>query len=99
MPENKPLSEADIKEYIRQQLRESRYRNPREDRFLRASDLRTRFNISDPTLYRWVKSGQLPVPEYLNSSRVWRLSVIEAAEEVMLASDRRNLNRLEAIDD
>ena len=96
MPENKPLSEKDIKEYVRELLRESLYRDPCEDRFLRASDLRARYNVSDPTLYRWVKSGQLPAPEYLNGARVWRQSILEEAEAVMLSSDQRMLNRLEA---
>jgi predicted DNA-binding transcriptional regulator AlpA len=95
MPENNPLSEADIKEYIRQQLRESRYRNPREDRFLRASDLRKRFSISDPTIFRWTRTGKLPSPQYLNGCRVWRESDIRIAEERMLASDQRMSNRME----
>lgn len=65
-----------------------------QDRFLRAKDIRHRYTISDPTLHRWVKSGKLPKPQYLNSQRVWKQSAIEAAEEKMLASDERVGNRL-----
>ena len=65
-----------------------------QDRFLRAKDIRHRYAISDPTLHRWVKSGKLPKPQYLNSQRVWLQSVIEQAEEKMLASDERVENRL-----
>ena len=66
------------------------------ERFLRARDIRDRYNISDPTLYRWTKAGLLPPPEYLNGVRVWRQSVIEAAEQKMLASEDRMPNRMEA---
>lgn len=64
------------------------------DRFLRAKDVRQRYSISDPTLHRWTKSGKLPTPEYLNSQRVWRESVLLAAEKKMLASEQRVAARL-----
>ena len=64
------------------------------ERFLRAKDIRFRYSISDPTLHRWTKSGKLPEPEYLNGQRVWRESVVVAAEEKMLASDERVATRL-----
>jgi len=66
------------------------------ERFLRAKDIRARYSISDPTLHRWTKSGKLPEPEYMNSQRVWRQSVIEAAEERMLASGERTATRIGA---
>lgn len=66
-----------------------------QDRFLRSKDVRHHFSISDPTLHRWVKSGKLPKPQYLNSQRVWRQSAIEAAEDQMLASGERVETRLE----
>ena len=67
-----------------------------EERFLRAKDIRSRYSISDPTLHRWTKSGKLPTPEYLNGQRVWRQSVIEAAEQKMLDSADRMPNRIGA---
>ncbi len=65
-----------------------------QDRFIRAAEVRQRYSISDPTLHRWVKSGKLPKPQYINSQRVWRASVIEAAEARMLASEERTTNLL-----
>ena len=61
-----------------------------QERFLRAKDLQARYGISHATLYRWVNSGKLPNPEYLNSQRVWRQSVLEIAEAAMLASPERS---------
>ena len=87
-------SDKELKEYIHQLLRESLYKEPREDRFLRAKDIRSRYGISDPTIHRWTSSGKLPKPEYLNGMRVWRQSVIEAAEQQMLDSPERMPNRL-----
>ena len=66
------------------------------ERFLRAGDIRARYSISDPTLFRWTKSGKFPRPEYLNGCRVWRQSVVEAAEVKMLASKERMPNRRSA---
>ena len=67
-----------------------------EERFLRAKDIRSRYNISDPTLYRWTKGGKFPEPEYLKGMRVWRQSVIEVAEQKMLTSEERMPNRMVA---
>lgn len=66
------------------------------ERFLRAKEIRSRYSISDPTLHRWTSSGKFPRPEYLNGMRVWRQSVIEAAEAKMLSSEDRLPNRIGA---
>lgn len=68
----------------------------REERFLRSKDIRARYSISDPTLFRWTRDGKFPEPEYMNGCRVWRQSVVEAAEAKMLTSDERMPNRLGA---
>ena len=68
--------------------------NFQQDPFLRAKDIRTRYGISDPTLYRWAKSGKIPKPEFINGQRVWRQSIIEVAEQKMLSSDDRTAHRL-----
>lgn len=61
-----------------------------QERFLRAKDLQARYGISHATLYRWTYAGKLPKPEFLNSQRVWRQSVIEKAEAKMLARPERS---------
>lgn len=65
-----------------------------QERFLRAKDLEARYGISHATLYRWVNSGKLSKPEYLNNQRVWRQSVLVVAEAAMLASSERADNHL-----
>ena len=65
-----------------------------EDRYLRAAELRTRFSISNPTLHRWISTGKIPQPQYLNLQRVWLQSVIEAAEYAMLNDGLRQENHL-----
>lgn len=65
-----------------------------QERFIRAKEIRARYDISNVTLHRWIKSGKLPQPQYINSQRVWRASVIEAAEAEMLASEERVESRL-----
>jgi predicted DNA-binding transcriptional regulator AlpA len=65
-----------------------------EDHFIRAADVRQRYSISNVTLHRWVKSGKLPKPQYLNSQRVWRKSAIEVAEQLMLNNGQRQDNHL-----
>ena len=59
-----------------------------KERFIRAKEIRTRYSISDPTLFRWCNSGKFPHPEYLNGMRVWRQSVIEEHEMQMLANGK-----------
>lgn len=60
-----------------------------QDRFLRSSDIKTRYSISNPTLHRWIRAGKLPKPKYLNRQMVWRQSAIEVAEKNMLSSKDR----------
>lgn len=67
-----------------------------DERFLRSRDIRARYSISDPTLFRWTKNGKFPKPEFMNGFRVWRQSVVEAAEVEMLASEERMPNRRSA---
>lgn len=56
-------------------------------RWLRATDLQTHFGLKNgysATLWRWVRDGKLPPPQYLNGQRVWRASDILEAEKRML---------------
>jgi len=62
-----------------------------KERFIRAKEIRKRYSISDPTLFRWCNSGKFPHPEYINGMRVWRQSIIEEHEKHMLA-DGKNIN-------
>jgi predicted DNA-binding transcriptional regulator AlpA len=65
-----------------------------QERFIRAKEIRARYDISNVTLYRWINSGKIPQPQFLNSQRVWKQSVLEAAEEKMLSSEDRVESRL-----
>lgn len=49
--------------------------------FLRDTEVAIRYNVSRPTIWRWVKNGQFPKPIKLGmgSSR-WRLTDLEVWE-------------------
>lgn len=64
------------------------YANP--DRLLRATDLQTRFGLKNgysATLWRWVRDGKLPAPQYLNGQRVWRAGDVLEAEKRLLKKE------------
>lgn len=64
-------------------------------RFLTASQVRTRFGeISDMTLWRWIRDGDLrfPQPVVIQRRRFFRLAEIEAFETAAEASNRLEKN-------
>lgn len=65
-----------------------------EDKYLRAKELCERYSISNVTLHRWISTGKIPKPQYLNLQRVWLQSAIDAAEQHMLNSGERQVNHL-----
>lgn len=61
---------------------------PEIQQFVRAKDLKLVFGIkSDATLWRWVKSGKLPAPKYLNGCRVWGVDDVNGAILKLLSSE------------
>lgn len=49
-----------------------------DDRLIRAKELKKFLGVSsDATLWRWVRAGKLPEPQYINACRVWRASDLE----------------------
>ena len=50
---------------------------------IKSNTLCNMFDISVPTLYRWVKSGKLPKPMVANNRRYWKRDEIEAAKDKM----------------
>lgn len=59
----------------------------KDQSFVRAPALRDRWEISDMTLWRWLKAGKIPNPKYINGKRVWLQSDIEQAEQAMFADE------------
>ncbi|NRP96179.1 hypothetical protein XMG59_002298 [Marinobacterium sp. xm-g-59] len=50
------------------------------ERLIRARELKKILGISsDATLWRWIQSGKLPEPNYINACRVWRESDLNDA--------------------
>ena len=47
----------------------------------KARNIREHFRISTATINRWVASGKLPEPQYINNQRVWKFEDIEEAEK------------------
>jgi predicted DNA-binding transcriptional regulator AlpA len=50
--------------------------------YLQSSAVRTRYGVSDMTIWRWLHRGDLgfPVPIRINNRRFWRLTDLEAWE-------------------
>jgi len=60
----------------------------KNERLIRARELKKILGISsDATLWRWVQSGKLPEPSYINACRVWRESDLNEAIECLLSSE------------
>jgi predicted DNA-binding transcriptional regulator AlpA len=58
------------------------------NRWVRAPEIQHHFGLStgySATLWRWVRDGKLPQPQYLNGKRVWRAGDILEAEKNLLA--------------
>jgi predicted DNA-binding transcriptional regulator AlpA len=53
----------------------------------RAPFLRNRYGCSDPTIYRWTKSGKIPKPKYLNGQRVWSDEDIALADKNLISAE------------
>ncbi len=52
-----------------------------------AKAVKARFgNVSDMTIWRWVKSGTLPPPIKINGRKYWRSSTISAKIDELSAS-------------
>lgn len=52
----------------------------KNERLIRARELKKILGItSDATLWRWVRAGKLPEPNYINACRVWRESDLNEA--------------------
>lgn len=56
------------------------------ERFYRAASMRARYDISDPTLYRYIRSGKIPKPHYVNGQRVWSDAQVKEADAAILSS-------------
>ena len=53
----------------------------RARQFLRRKEVLARYNVSNPTLYRWIRAGLFPRPVKLvkgGAASGWRLSALEA---------------------
>jgi predicted DNA-binding transcriptional regulator AlpA len=48
--------------------------------FLQARQVRGRYNVSDMTIWRWLRDLEFPQPVYISRYRYWRLCDIEAWE-------------------
>ncbi|MGB4248548.1 MAG: helix-turn-helix domain-containing protein [Pseudohongiellaceae bacterium] len=49
--------------------------------YLSDKSVAARYDVSRPTVWRWLKEGKLPRPEKLtNGTTRWKLSDLEAAE-------------------
>ncbi|RWD50873.1 MAG: AlpA family phage regulatory protein [Mesorhizobium sp.] len=48
--------------------------------FLQARQVRERYNVSDMTIWRWLRDLDFPQPVYISRYRYWRVSDIEAWE-------------------
>ncbi|RWA76661.1 MAG: AlpA family phage regulatory protein [Mesorhizobium sp.] len=48
--------------------------------FLQARQVRDRYNVSDMTIWRWLREQDFPQPVYIGRLRFWRLSDIEEWE-------------------
>jgi len=48
--------------------------------FLSDKDVAARYSVHRASIWRWVKTGNLPAPIKLNGSTRWKLSDIEAWE-------------------
>jgi predicted DNA-binding transcriptional regulator AlpA len=55
--------------------------------FHRAPFMRARYNCSDPTLYRWTRSGKIPKPRYINGQRVWSDDQVEEADNNLVSDE------------
>ncbi len=53
------------------------------DPFVKAAAVTAHFDITDMTLWRWVKIRKFPKPIYINGIRYWKQSEIEQAEKDM----------------
>lgn len=48
--------------------------------YLQARQVRERYNVSDMTIWRWLRDQNFPQPIYITRYRYWRLTDIEAWE-------------------
>ena len=61
-------------------------------RVLWAQDLRQRWGVSLPTIWRWRRSGLMPEPDFMDTG--WRLETIEKFEAAGGIPDTPDLDRL-----
>jgi len=54
--------------------------------------IKARYGIAVSTVNRWVTSGNLPKPKYINGQRVWLLDELDAHDDAVFSS-----NDLEAV--
>lgn len=60
-------------------------KNGKTKKFHRAPYLRARYDCSDPTLYRWTKSGKIPKPYYINGQRAWTDEQVDEADRNLIS--------------
>ncbi len=56
-----------------------------EQKYHRSSFMRERYGISDPTLYRYTKSGKIPKPKFINGQRIWTDEDVELADSNLIS--------------
>jgi predicted DNA-binding transcriptional regulator AlpA len=64
-----------------------------EDVYLTARDVQKRYRITETTLYRHIKSGEIAPPIKIGGMNRWRRADLEAQEEVRHASRRADPKR------
>lgn len=79
-------AKAGIRNLVKEVLQEEQMREDiRQDHYVRSADVAARFSINKSTIWRWIESGKLPKPFYLNGSRVWLNSAILEAEKKIVS--------------
>ena len=59
-------------------MKEVQTQPPAGRRVLWAQDLRQRWGVSLPTIWRWRRSGLMPAPDFMDTG--WRIETIESFE-------------------
>ena len=59
---------------------------PIENKYYLKADLRRRYGVSDPTLWRWIKRGLIPQGAYIGAKKCWTPDEVLEADKNLLTT-------------
>ena len=61
-------------------------------KFIRLTDVRSRYGLSKSTIYNLIAKGNFPAPVHIGRSALWSVDLLERHDDALLAASQAEVN-------